>query len=662
MSTPFESLQSAVHHHQAGDLARAEALYRQVLADEPRNADAHHLLGLIALTRDEPQRAVEHIQTAIDCNPSAAQFHFHLGAGFTRLGRKQEAVDSHARAARLQPGSAQMHNALGTAHREAGQAAPAEAAYRQAVRIDPAYAEARNNLGNALQDQGRLEEAAAQFKAAARLRPDLAEIQFNLGNCCKEQNKIAEAIAAYRRAVALKPDLAMAQQNLGLLLQQQNELAEAVECHRAAARLMPECIDAHSALGAALQKLDQFDEARRCYYRVLELDPANVTAQYNLATAFHTQGDLREAANYYRAALAAAPHHGEAKTGLGMVCMMRGDIDGARECFGQALWDWPESPEAHFFHGNLLLTEGKMLEGWKEFEYRSRCSFGTPRSFALPRWDGSPLDGRTLLVHAEYGFGDMMQFIRYDPMVRGAARGGRVLVEVHPRIIPLFAASGYRDLVPRAATLPPFDLEVPMMSLPGIFQTTLDTIPADVPYLFADANLAAQWRARLAEYPGFKIGIHWQGNAKYAQDRQRSMPLACFAPLAAVPGVTLISLQKGPGSEQVASACESGVQVVDLTASMDNEAGAFMDTAAVIQSLDLVVTSDSAVAHLAGAMGAKVWLALSAAAEWRWLLAREDSPWYPTMRLFRQRTLGDWADVFARIADELTKMVAAGKT
>jgi tetratricopeptide (TPR) repeat protein len=661
MSTSFERLQLAVHHHQAGDVARAEELYRLVLADEPRNADAHHLLGLIALAQDDAQRAVDHIRRAIDCNPAAAQFHFHLGTALSRLGRNAQAVESHARAVALEPGSAVMQNALGTALREMGRSVEAEHAYRQATRLDPNYAEARNNLGNALQDQNRLDDAAAEFETAARLRPDLAEIHFNLGNCRKEQHKTAEAIAAYTQALALNPDLATAHHSLGLLLQSAGRHDEAVACHRAAIRLAPGMIDAHNALGVALQKLNRFQEARDCYHKVLELDPANVSAQYNLATAFHTEGDLREAAKYYRAMLAAVPKHVDATTGLGMVYMTSGDIEGARACLGKAVGDWPDSAEAHFFHGNLLLAEGKLLEGWKEFEYRSKCSFGTSRSFAQPRWDGSPLAGRTLLVHGEYGFGDMIQFIRYDPLVRRAAGEGRVLVEVHPRLVPLLATSGYRDLLPLRGESAEFDVQVPMMSLPGIFQTTLETIPANVPYVLADRGLVEHWRLRLADYGGFKIGIHWQGNIKYAQDYRRSMPLACFAPLAAVPGVTLFSLQKGPGSEQVGRGDAAGFQVVDLTEAMDNETGGFMDTAAVIHNLDLVITSDSAVAHLAGAMGANVWVALSSAAEWRWLLEREDSPWYPTVRLFRQRTFDGWAGVFARIAAELAPLVAHGK-
>jgi hypothetical protein len=280
----------------------------------------------------------------------------------------------------------------------------------------------------------------------------------------------------------------------------------------------------------------------------------------------------------------------------------------------------------------------------------------TPQ-FPTPPWDGSPLDGRTILVHAEQGLGDTMQFLRYVPLVR--RRGGRVILVCQPPLMRLLSrVPGIERLVAWGEPLPEYDVQVPLMSLPGLFGTTLETVPAEVPYLDAEPALVEAWRHRLGSYAGFQVGIVWQGNPRFRFDRLRSIPLAQFAPLARVPGVHLLSLQKGPGRDQLA-ALPGSFPVTDLGHQLDETTGAFLDTAAVMKNLDLVITSDTVAAHLAGALGVPVWVALHDVPDWRWLLDREDSPWYPTMRLFRQTRPGQWEEVFERIAAALHRRLAA---
>ncbi len=455
--------------------------------------------------------------------------------------------------------------------------------------------------------------------------------------------------------MALKRDFPVAYHNLGAVLQSDDKHAEAAECHRQAIALKPDYVDAYNALGAALHSLEQIDEAKGCYLRALELKPDDVTAQFNLATAFHAEGKYAEAEAKYRLALDAMPEHTDSLAGLGLICAMRGDLASAMDYQQRVIRGSPDNPEAHFAVGTMLLKQGAFLPGWKEFEYRLQCKHVARRSFSEPRWDGSPLAGKTLLAYGEFGFGDTLQFIRYVPMLRQRARDGKLLIEVHAKMIPLLEASGFRDLLSRGDALPRFDLQVAMMSLPGIFESTLETIPRTVPYVFADSKLTTEWRNRLSATEGFKIGIHWQGNQKYGADRHRSFPLSCFAPLARVSGVRLISLQKEAGTEQIAQWAEPfPLTVFD---DLDEASGPFMDSAALIKNLDLVITSDSAMAHLAGALGAKVWLALGVSSEWRWLVDRDDSPWYPTMRLFRQSKMDDWNELFTRIATELVRLV-----
>jgi hypothetical protein len=297
----------------------------------------------------------------------------------------------------------------------------------------------------------------------------------------------------------------------------------------------------------------------------------------------------------------------------------------------------------------MQLAVGNFKDGWREYEWRWLCpDFPRPASIQ-PRWDGKPLKGRRLLVVAEQGLGDTLQFIRYVPMLERQV--GQCAVQVQQSLVPLFTQAGFRGLVARGENLPQHDVHVPLLSLPGFFGTTLETIPSKVPYLSADPQHVAAWRNVLGESDNVRVGIAWQGSATHRSDRFRSIALTQFAPLA-LPGVELVNLQKGAGREQLAEATHT-FRVRDLGPHVDEAHGAFVDTAAIMTNLDLVVTSDSAVAHLAGALGVAVWVALPLGADWRWLLEREDSPWYPTMRLFRQSELDHWPDVFRRIAAAL---------
>ncbi len=301
-----------------------------------------------------------------------------------------------------------------------------------------------------------------------------------------------------------------------------------------------------------------------------------------------------------------------------------------------------------------LLLLGDFAAGWPEYEWRFRAD-GIPKwPWLQPMWDGSPLEGRTILLQREQGLGDILQAIRYAPLVK--QRGGRVLVVSPRKMIPILSTcAGIDQLLPDDERLPKFDVFAPLLSLPGIFKTDLATIPADVPYLSAPAESVEHWRGVFAKDRRLRVGIGWQGSTTFKGDRARSFPLALFEPLAAIPGVRLLSLQKGAGSEQLADA---KFKVEDLGSTLDEGAAAFCDTAAVIENLDLVISSDTALAHLAGALAARVWVALPLSPDWRWLLDRDDSPWYPTMRLFRQTRAGDWPAVFERIAAELTLLAS----
>jgi Flp pilus assembly protein TadD len=471
-----------------------------------------------------------------------------------------------------------------------------------------------------LAQRGQPDEAITCFREALRLKPDYPEAHYNLGTTLGELGRREEAVVCYREAIRLRPDYAEALNNLGLALTELGRPGEAAVLLRQAARLRADFVEGHNNLGLALADLGRFDEAISHYEQALRLKPDYADAHANLAGVYMNQGRLEESIASYDHALRLQPN----------------------------------SASAHCNRALALLLAGDYERGWPKYEWRWKRKAAKPRPFRQPQWDGSPLEGRTILLWCEQGLGDAIQFVRYAQSVK--QRGGRVVLECPSILLRLFAnIPGVDQLVAEGAELPAFDVQAPLMSLPAILGTTLAIVSSDVPYLTADPELVEQWRSRLEALPGFKVGISWRGNPHHKWDRHRSIPLAKFAPLASVPGVRLISLQKGPGTEQV-KAFMKHYPISEFGDELD-ATGAFPDTSAIVRCLDLVITTDTAIAHLAGALGAPVWLALSTVVDCRWGLDREDTPWYPTMRLFRQRTLGDWDFLFERMAVQLRRLV-----
>ena len=388
----------------------------------------------------------------------------------------------------------------------------------------------------------------------------------------------------------------------------------------------------------------------------MQLKPDFAQACNNLGNVFSRQDNLDEAMTWYREALRFNPDYAGAHYNLGNCLTQQEKLEEALACYGRA-----SAAQVPLCAGALepflgVVAARRFSTGLAGIRMALDQAGVVRRQFAQPRWDGSPLQGRTILLYAEQGLGDTIHFIRYLALVK--KQGGTVILECQPQLVRLLAgAPGIDRLIPAGCPLPAFDVHAPLLSLPGIFHTALDTVPATVPYLNADADLVEYWRRELEPVGRFKIGIAWQGQPTFRFDRQRSIPLTHFAPLAQVPGVQLIALQKGPGTDQL-RALVGRFPVLDLSSRLDEANGAFMDTAAVMMNLDLVISSDTAVPHLAGALGVPVWLALALVPDWRWLLHRADSPWYPCMRLFRQKCFGQWEEVFNRMADELQVYLA----
>ena len=606
----------SLSHHQAGRAAEAERGYRRVLDVLPDHPDALHLLGLLLHQTGRPIEAEPLLRRAIALQPEQSTFHTHFGLILTALGAAEAGIACHRRATELDPGSADAHNNLGVALAAAGRPAEAIECYRRAAAIRPDVL-AFDNLGRSLHTLGRSAEAAAAFREAIAIDPRFAPAHNGLGIALRAAGNVDGAIAAFRRAAELSPASPEPLDNLGSALQQARRSTEAMACYDAALSLAPGRPSTLNLIGALQCDAGRWAEAIATFERALVGRPDFVDAINNLGTALEEVGRREEAMAHYRRAAALAP-------------------DAVSPPWNVAL---------------LQLLTGDYTAGWPGYEHRwrQRLQRSVHRQFSQPMWDGSDLAGRRLLLHAEQGFGDAIQFARYAAVA--AQRGGRVFVECQPPLARLFRSlAGVDRVVPRGeGPLPPFDVHCPFMSLPMVFGTTLGTVPAEVPYLRATPAAANRWRQRLAAEPqGRRVGLVWSGDAKHQKDRDRSVSLSMLAPLAAVVGVRFYSLQFGPPAEEAATP-PPGMSLTDWTGELDD----FADTAGLASQLDLVITVDTAVAHLAGALGRPTWVLVPFAPDWRWLLDRDDSPWYPSMQLFRQRTKGDWADPIARVAEAL---------
>jgi tetratricopeptide (TPR) repeat protein len=625
MAQATELLAAGQRWQQAGDLSRAEEAYRQLLEQEPGHAQAWYLLGSVCLVRGELATAAASLEQALRLRPAFAEALHYRGIVFAQQGRLPEAAARFHEALRLAPGDLEIQTNLGLALSRQGQYVEAVALLQAVLRSQPGHARAQGQLreARALQaategmtclDQGNLAEAEAHFRRALQIWPEFPEGHNNLGHTLSRQRRLEEAVACYREALRLRPDFGGAYNNLGLALREQKRTCEAEASFRAAVQFRPQLAEAHNNLGLTLLDQNRLDEAIASLRRAIEVQPGFAEAHNNLGNALLHLGRLEDALASYANAVRARPDYAE----------------------------------AHWNATIVRLQRGEFQRGLAEFERRCQMPGSPCHRFTQPRWDGSPLTGRTILLYAEQGLGDTILFVRYARLVK--ERGATVIVACQRPLLPLLACCpGIDQLVAQDDPLPPHDVCAPLLSLPHLFRTTVETIPAPVPYLSADPELVEQWRRKLAALPGLKIGINWQGNPQYQHDRRRSFPLLEFAPLAAVPGVQLVSLQHGSASAQLDAVREQW-PVADLGGRLDEEAGPFMDRAAVMKNLDLVITSDTSIPHLAGALGAPVWLALGKVSYWCYLLEREDCPWYPSMRLFRQEHCGEWGPVFQRIA------------
>jgi tetratricopeptide (TPR) repeat protein len=648
-----QALDWALSLHRAGRLNEAEGLYRQILAREPDHAESLHLLGVIAHQGGHNDAAVDLIGKAIALNDGVADFHCNIGNALQALGRLCEA----------------------------------EAHYRRAIELNPDHADSHNNLGNALMQQGKLDKAHAQFRRALGLRPSYAEAHYNLANALMARGDMDNAVRHYRQAIAHKPDFTAAHANLaraltkpvaqvdhsetpgaqhwfeqGLALQKAKKLTDAVAAYLHAQEIDPDYPYLRNNLAAAYVDLGQEGKAIETLEDLIDTGRADGLAFINLALAYNRIFDPERSVAMSQRAIAADPSNPLAYSNCGRTLMELQRWDEANAIFEQALAIDPNRVDARWNLAMLQLMRGDYARGWVNHEARwegsgelnHRPHGGLPQ----PLWQGQPLAGKTLLVWGEQGFGDALQFARYVPIIANRVKreGGRMLYCCFRSLLPLFRRS-FADCVETilpddVRPLPAFDFHCPLMSLPLRLDTRLETVPARTPYLAVDEQKVAQWRARLAGEQRLKVALVWSGSATHQRNPYRAVRLEAYADaFGQLPNVAFFSLQFDAGQE-IREAQAGGFDIADHTPELRD----FDDSAAYLRNMDLLITVCTSTAHLAGAIAARAWLLLDVNPHWVWLIDRSDSPWYPTLTLFRQRAHREWAPVMARVQADLAML------
>ena len=655
-----EELGRATHYHSAGDFRRAEQAYQRILAVVPDHPVAMHQLGLIAMQTGDATKALEWFQRAAQTDPLNADVQTDLGCILKDAGKITEAIASFERAVSLDPNSiialhnlgdilieqgeyqqaqtffqrvlklrpdlAETHCSLGNLWKKTNKTEAAITSYRRAIELKPGYVASYNNLGVIMNEKGDQDQAIAYFEKTLQLAPDHADACNNLGRIFYDQEKFLQAEVWCRRAIELKPGLSMAIYNLGRILQGQQKFEEAAAVLRTALTIFPADPDLHLNLGNILMELDQPAAAAACFQQVLKF----------------------------------VPDSAEGETNLGMTLAAMDDYQGAIQCYESVLKRHPEEINAHFYLSLDLLILGDYPRGFREFEYRLQLKDSAKFDPSQPKWTGEPLVGKTLFLVSEQGLGDMIQFVRFAAKVKHL--GATILFCCIPPLVKLLSnIPGIDRIVPYGDPMPEYDYYAPLMSVPGIIGTTLEEIPSllSVPYLKPDPDLAAYWTERLGprKRGELRVGLAWQGNPDNTMDRYRSIPLKSFVGLSQVPGLRLVSFQRNQGVEQIPPMMAQ----LPLTCFMDEpgrEVDSLLDSAALMSLMDVMISVDSAPVHLAGALGVRTWLLCRKQSEWRWMLDREDSPWYPSIRIFRQTVIGQWDDVIEKVTQELKQLVA----
>ena len=538
--------------------------------------------------------------------------------------------------------------------------------YKQVLRINPKHFEAAFDAANMLYNSSRAEESLVFYKQALSINDNYAEIHYNLGLCFLRLGNIDEAYAALKEATIRNPRYTKAYIQMATIYVNKKDNVRALEIYQEAININPNAFELYYRMGAVLRSLERHEEAVATFEKAVEMQPTSTHAMLELANTLHMVDDYERSLEMYQKALERNPNCSEALYNFGYTLKKCGNVKKAREYMEQAAQVHseviklrPDYPLAHFSRSLSRLTLGDFEQGWPEYEWRWAAYNEKPKEFPQPAWNGQDLNGKRIFIYAEQGFGDTFQFVRYGKTLK--EMGAYVIVQTQHHLKDIISQCPYLDeTVSDREPIPAFDYHIALMSIPMVVKTTLDTVPHDIPYLGAKEELVEQWKHKLSDDKKFKVGICWQGNKQYRsiylkkEVACKAMQLSTFAPLASVPNISLYSLQKINGTEQL-DEVRDVMEVHTFGSDFDETNGRFMDTAAIIKNLDLIITIDTSICHLAAGLGTEVWVLLPFPADWRWMLECDDTPWYPNMRLFRQPKRGDWGCVLDKVVKALNK-------
>ncbi|MBF0328316.1 MAG: tetratricopeptide repeat protein [Nitrospirae bacterium] len=535
---------------------------------------------------------------------------------------------------------------------ESGNFSTAENIYSSILLKDPSNPVILNNLGNLFKTKGEREKSIEYFKKALIAAPTSPELNFNLANMLYESGHIDEAVTHYKMAIALEPEFKLAYNNIAEALKEIGCFDEALYYLQQVLKIEPNYTAAHMTMGNIFTAMRRLDDALDSYHNALDIEPHNHYALYNMANIRKITGSISEAIDIYREALKLKPDYSDAWSNLGAAFKSCGNISEAITCYRKAIELSPDNEDAHLNYAIALLLSGNFEEGWQEYEWRLKTRNVYCRK-NCKEWSGDTLNGETILLYADQGYGDTLQCARYIPMVK-AMGAGKIILECQPELISLMRSIDCIDHIsPRKSELANFDLCSALFSLPRIFNK--NNIPASVPYLKADEKTIGKWSERIKSVgESIRVGLVWAGSPTYREDKFRSLDLKTLLPLLTLKdcGISFFSLQTGAAANEIMDIPEN-LRPIELSGEIND----FSDTAAIMEQLSLIITVDTASAHLAGALGEPVWTLIPEDPDWRWLLERNDSPWYPTMLLFRKEKNDDWQNLILRLSTKLKKLI-----
>jgi len=680
-------LQTALKYHKNGQLPEAEIIYRQIIEEESDNYNVLNLFGILLFQHKRYEEAITYIEKAVEIKPTA-YFYINLGNIHSAKGDMDKAINYYNEALELNPDEAEPWFGLGVCYKNKNEYDKAIECYEKAISIRPSFYSAHINIGNIYKLKNELDKAVEFYKKALLFNQNDSDAYNSLGLLYFDRYEIEEAIYCFKKAIQIKPNFEKPYINLGNVYKTRGEISQALHYLNLAVEIDPDNYEAYISLGNLMIYINKTKEAVNCFEIALTLQPKESSALLNIGNAYRESGDAEKALIYYQKAMELMPDKAEVYVNLGNVhsdmfeferaiefynkaielkpdsvetllnlgslLKDKNDIDGALDCFKKALEIKPNYAETHLNLATTYLLKKDFINGFKHYEWRDKVKdIKHPKftEFEKPKWDGGSLKNKTILVSNEQGLGDTIQFIRYLPQL--ASLGGKVLFQSPSGMEDLLRNNDLKvEIIDNSSpdNQTEFDCYTYLLSLPYYLSSNCDNIPLAEGYLKADPNKVATYKARFFNNDKFKIGIKWQGNPN--GNKHRAIPLKLLLKLAKIKNVKLYSFQKGYGIDDL-NEVPKNIKIIDLGSTFND----FSDTAAAIENLDLLISNDTSLAHLAGALAKQTWILLPFSSEWRWFLDSKDSPWYKSVKLFRQEEMNNWKKVVQQVYDSLKELV-----